>query len=199
VFTAPFATTLSASEADIVLQGGDLGNEFGHSLANAHDWDDDGSADLLIGAPGHSSDSGRVYVVEPNDVSSDSSSDIDSLSMAILEGESGRLGAAVHGVGDADDDGFNDAIVGAPQYDSSGSAAGAAFIYWGTGGTGSFSPGSSMTSIEANSLFGSALHHTTDLSDSTVVDFAVGAPYADADDGGSAEVETGSIWFFPLL
>ena len=45
---------------------GDPGEQLGGSVAGAGDVDGDGFADLLIGAPGHSSDTGRAYIALGN-------------------------------------------------------------------------------------------------------------------------------------
>ena len=62
VFTAPTGVQL-AETAYSRIDGPGTGAELGSSLAGVGDINDDGFADLVIGAPGHSGDRGRLEVV----------------------------------------------------------------------------------------------------------------------------------------
>jgi hypothetical protein len=114
----------------------------GFSVAMAGDTNDDGHEDLVIGAPGHSGTSltfsGEAYLYSGKDGS-------------LLRTFSGDqddelLGYSVAAAGDVDGDGYDDVIVGAPNWDSSDTPDhGAAFVYSGFDGSvliSVFGPGS---------------------------------------------------------
>lgn len=89
-----------ASEAD--------GASFGAAVAAAGDVDGDGHGDLLVGAPSDASagaDAGRVHLF----------AGIDGATIWIRDGAAGSmLGAGTAPLGDVDDDGVPDLVVGAP-------------------------------------------------------------------------------------
>lgn len=96
----------------------------GATMAPAGDFDGDGFRDLLIGArtanPNAKNDAGQSYVVYGDSSLPDSIS-LSSLGAAgvKINGHiSGNLaGASVSGGGDVNDDGFDDVMVGAPEWD----------------------------------------------------------------------------------
>jgi hypothetical protein len=168
------------------------GDEFGAAVTDADDWDNDGSPDLLIGAPGHGDSAGLVYVVSGSDfVESPSTAES---ATATLGGGIGRLGAAIAATADADGDGDTDVIVGAPDNDTAGPLGGAAFVYWSGKTTGSHNHDASIESDAAGAQLGSALSAIVDTSSAETAFFVVGGRSADAFD--DAEAEFGSVWWF---
>lgn len=100
---------------------------FGRPLSSAGDLNDDGYDDAIIGVPqlSHDGGEGALLVVlgsadgfgaEPNQV---------------LYGE-GRLGYAVHDVGDVNGDGFSDIVAGAPFLSEGAGESGRAFVFLGS-------------------------------------------------------------------
>ena len=192
VFLAPLGDSLSASESDHTMYGVAHGDEFGAAVTDADDWDNDGSLDLLIGAPGHSESAGLVYVVSSTSfaetpITAESAT-------ATLGGGIGRLGAAIAAPADADGDRESDVIVGAPHNESTGSMAGAAFVYWSGKTTGSYSPDASIESGSHGAQLGSTLGAVVDRTSDETAFFVVGGWPADSFD--DTETETGSIWWF---
>ncbi|MFC1604809.1 FG-GAP-like repeat-containing protein, partial [Planctomycetota bacterium] len=107
---------------DLSLFGENLGDD-AHTT-NTGDIDGDGYTDLIIGASFSNSRDGRAYLYYggPNGLSI--SPDL------IFEGEPGqgsRLGWSI-GMGDVDNDGYNDIILSGFDYDNS---RGRAYLYWG--------------------------------------------------------------------
>jgi hypothetical protein len=91
------------------------GDALGASLAGAGDFNGDGRADLLIGAPGGSGSPGTAYVVFGRGERAPIDLGDAPTSVTVLEGlGSQRVGFSVSTAGDQNEDGRADVIVGAP-------------------------------------------------------------------------------------
>ena len=114
--------------ADIILKGEKEDCNFGISVSDAGDVNNDGYDDVIIGAF-YKDDIGKAFILygKPflNDVLNP---DI----VMIGENINDRFGISVSNAGDVNGDGFNDVIIGAPMNDEAGSNAGKAYIYLST-------------------------------------------------------------------
>ncbi len=117
--------------ADLRLRGESAGSEAGYAVAFAGDLDGDGHQELLIGAPGESTEhdgGGAVYLVD--------GSLTGELTMAVAPGiavlrgieENARAGSSVSGAGDVDGSGFEDFLIGAPGPDLAESLPGTTYL-----------------------------------------------------------------------
>ncbi|MFT5679274.1 MAG: hypothetical protein ACI8RZ_000178 [Myxococcota bacterium] len=194
---------------DAALYGTATNDFLGSALDSAGDWDGDGYSDLLLGAPGHDGtalDMGGVYVVGGPITGS---SDVYTVATVYFYGErSGdSLGTAVAGLGDIDDDGYSDILMGAPGYDGTTGAtadAGAAYLHYGP----DFGPKSLATSLDvrltgvaAYDQAGFAVSAAGDFNDDGDLDFIIGAPLNDtaAVDAGAAYLLFGPLNASALL
>ena len=120
------------------IVGESTGDGLGTSVAHAGDFDGDGLADFIIGAPGGSGDTGSAYVIF--DASAAQSGQ---LRLADLEANQGvklvgfeadsDFGFSVAGAGDINGDGYADVIVGAHSASPGGQfTAGQAFVIFGS-------------------------------------------------------------------
>ena len=110
--------------ADLTMTGETVNNNFGVSVSSAGDMNGDGYSEMIIGAPGYSSGTGRVYLYDyfmKNEITPD-------LSMTTLGGIYHYLGRSVSSAGDVNGDGYSDVIVGSPGYESN---KGIAYIFYG--------------------------------------------------------------------
>jgi hypothetical protein len=158
------------STADVQLDGDDAGDAAGTAVARG------GGTSFWVGAPG-----GDVAYL----LSDPGSGTLSSEAVATLTGESsGDLaGAAVAGGFDADADGNADGIVGAPYNDGGGSAAGRAYLLYGTPSSGDLADADVLYSGEnAGDLAGTSLA-AGDLDGDGTDDLLIGAPGHDG--GGS--------------
>jgi hypothetical protein len=120
----------AATYARSTITGATSSDNFGSAVAYAGDVDDDGSGDLLVGAYGYSSSTGRAYLFAGPITSG---SQTYSTAAATFTGgtASDYAGRAVDGNGDIDGDGYSDIIIGAYGQDTGGTDAGAAYVYYG--------------------------------------------------------------------
>ncbi len=129
----PADTDLDLSEAEIKLYGESYSDFAGYAISSAGDVDDDGCADVLVGARDNDAikhDEGKAYLLYGPDLANPDLSSADAL--FIGESTDDRAGFAVSSAGDVDADGHTDLLLGAIQDDDSGTDAGAAYlILWG--------------------------------------------------------------------
>ena len=109
--------------------GGAVGSYFGSDVNGAGDVNNDGYDDVVIGALGISSYTGKTYVYMggPFGVSATPAT---TLTGPITYG---TFGDAVAGAGDVNGDGYDDILVGACLDEDGGTAAGAAYLVLGAG------------------------------------------------------------------
>ena len=109
--------------ADVTMIGGAISDFFGASVSSAGDVNDDGYSDVIIGAYGYSSTTGRVYIFYGG-------ASMNSIADVIMTGEAANnsFGYSVSEAGDVNGDGFADVYVGAYGISSS---KGRAYLYYG--------------------------------------------------------------------
>ena len=158
------------------LTGEAASDNFGWSVTNASDINEDGSYDdVVVGAPGYSNDKGRAYVFFGGDP-------MDSISDVNLTGENNgdKFGYSVSYAGDLDDDGAPDLIVGVPYWDNGATSdCGQILVFKG---------GSSMDTTsdyvhngtQANEHFGWSVSFALYIDGSTNYAVVVGAPHYDS-------------------
>ena len=165
------------NEASAVLVGPILSAEAAHGLGYG-DFDNDGSVDLLIGAPLSSDSEGRLYVVNGPIPTGSFGLEYSDASITGPAPDS-DFGYFVAGVGDINGDGYHDALVGAPNL--SDSLPGDTFLFHG--------PFDKTTTVE------SAAAQITSVSNGDNLGTWVDS--ADVDDDGFQELVVGSAGVKP--
>ena len=183
---------------------GDLDDDdrFGSAVAAIGDVNGDGITDLAVGAPNDddgSNDAGAVWILFMRmDGTVDAwqkVSDSEGSFGGSLDAED-HFGAAVAGIGDLDDDGIPDLVVGVPGGDKSGTDRGEVWVLF-LDSEGKVrdeqriadSDGGFEGALADDDSFGSAVANVGDLNGDGIPDLGVGAPN---DDDGAANA--GAIW-----
>ncbi|MBT3339600.1 MAG: hypothetical protein HN405_01550 [Planctomycetes bacterium] len=176
----------SGSDASALHEFTGLNTEdyLGSAVAAAGDLNQDGYADLFIGAMGENDFAGVVYA----------HSGFDGSPIAEFRGwyAGDSLGSAIAMVGDADGDGVDDFLLGAPGYDQT---RGAASLY--SGATASLLD--YYTGYSRGDYFGWSIAPAGDYDGRLHADFIIGAPGADSETGAdSGYFQAWSLWS-PIL
>ena len=115
-------------EALFTLTGEASGDAFGSAVAPAGDFNGDGYPDFIVGAQDNGAGgtgAGWAYAFYGGP-------DADNVPDVVLTGAaSDAFGLSVAGIGDVNEDGSDDVIVGAPFSDVAGDFAGRAYVYFG--------------------------------------------------------------------
>lgn len=160
----------------IVINGTHSGDLFGFCVANVSDVNDDGMADLAVGAPlaepAGLVGAGNVTVFYGWD---DFNGAMPNLTInSAVAGE--ELGYSIAAAGDVNGDGIDDMIVGAPYYDS-GSMTGAGNVYIYDGGTTMDSaPDKTFTGSVGGAHLGFSVAGGVNVDQDATLDMVAGAP-----------------------
>src|SRR5262245_35471928 len=177
---AGIARVYSGKDASVLLSvAGGTGDWLGIAVAGAGDANQDGYADVIIGASGD----------DPNGTNSGSAYLYSGQTGLLLRTYHGfnafdHFGQAVAGAGDVDGDGADDVVIGAPQEGN-----GTVRVYSGDSGNLIWT----FTGVAAGDAFGDAVNGAGDITGDGFADVIVGAPFGDltAVDGGYAQVYSG--------
>jgi len=189
VFTGPFGSdSLTTADAAASIRGLDDGDAFGHALAHLPDLDGDGFSELVVGAWGEDaggSAAGAVTIHPGGGTGLLDGTDV----LARYEGErpGQNLGIAVRTVGDIDNDGTPDLVLGAPGDDSYGVGAGVAMLFTVATDGGTYGPADAIARVYGGSegaFMGQAVDGPGDLGGDGLPDLLVAAP---GDDTGGTD------------
>ncbi|MCB9165329.1 MAG: FG-GAP repeat protein [Flavobacteriales bacterium] len=155
---------------------------YGSSVSSAGDINGDGFGDVIIGAIGW--DNGQTNEGQAL-VFSGSSSGLSVAPTWAAESnqDDARFGNSVASAGDVNGDGYDDVIVGAPNYDNGETNEGRAYVYY--GGPEPAIPDWSAESDQASAHFGTSVGSAGDVNGDGYSEVIIGAP--DFDNGQTNE------------
>ncbi|NQU48403.1 MAG: FG-GAP repeat protein [Planctomycetes bacterium] len=159
------AFVYSGADGSVLYQWAGLTqyDEFGSSVADAGDVNNDGFADVIIGAKRAHLGKGSVDVYSGAD---------GSLLHHWVGNLPGSIGSAVAGAGDVNNDGMDDLAVGSPENNPNGILqAGSVYVYSGANGTLLHQ----WNSDEVGNLFGSSISKAGDVNADGFADVIIGA------------------------
>jgi hypothetical protein len=170
--------------------GGQAGAQLGTSVCTAGDVNGDGYADIIAGAPKYDegeTDEGKVFAFYGNNGGQYPAQGGTLTATPQWTAQSNQVGAnfgvSLGAIGDFNNDGFGDIIIGANLYDNGQTDEGAAFIYKGQGPKPSTGPGGGLNTAysylleknQANANFGISVASAGDVNGDNKYDVIVGA------------------------
>jgi hypothetical protein len=149
---------------------------FGYSVGTAGDVNDDGYADVIVGAHSYdngNTDEGRAYVYHGSATGLSTTADW----TAEGDQDEAYFGYSVGTAGDVNDDGYSDVIVGAYGYDNGETNEGWAFVYHGSETGLSTTADWTAESDQYGACLGYSVGTAGDVNDDGYSDVIVGALY----------------------
>jgi hypothetical protein len=152
--------------ADVILSGATGNSNFGNSVSSAGDVNGDGYSDVILGAKGYNTTTGRAYIYLGGSLMNNSAD-------LTMTGETtgNYFGESVSSAGDVNGDGYSDVIVGAG---GNSGYIGKAYIYLGGFVMNNISD-ITMTGEIAINVFGSSVSSAGDINGDGYSDIIVGA------------------------
>ena len=152
--------------ADVTMTGETTFNNFGYSVSTAQDINSDGYSDIIVGAPGYTANTGRVYIFYGG-------SNMNNVADVIMTGETtnDNFGFSVSSAGDVNRDGILDVVIGAYGYNS---VTGKAYIFYGGSSMNNIAD-ITMTGESANNCFGFSVSSAADVNGDGYSDVFVSA------------------------
>ncbi len=172
------AAGLGMGEADWTFTGDRSDENLGYAVASAGDVNNDGFDDIVIGARRYEQNDKKVGAAFVFYGSANGLTQTAPDWMVIGDDPGADFGASVNTAGDINGDGYDDIIIGAPNYDNGQDMGGAAFVYFGsaTGLNQAGPPNWMADGGVADASFGTSVDTAGDVNHDGFDDIIIGAP-----------------------
>ena len=172
------ATGLGTGEADWTFAGDRSDENLGYAVASAGDINNDGFDDIIIGARRYEQNDKKVGAALIFYGSAAGLTQTAPDWTVIGDDPGGDLGASVNTAGDINHDGYDDIIIGAPNFDNGQEVGGAAFVYHGsaTGLNQTGVPDWMAVGGVVEASFGTSVDTAGDVNQDGYDDIIIGAP-----------------------
>jgi len=173
---------LLTAVADTQLESNQVSASLGTSVSGAGDINGDGFDDVIVGASSYDagqSNEGAAFIFLGS-ATGIADGDPDTADTQIESNQANAfMGSSVAGIGDVNDDGYDDVIIGAYLYDAGEEDEGAAFVFLGSAaGIADGDPSTADAQIESdqvNANMGASVAGAGDVDDDGYADVIVGA------------------------
>jgi len=187
-------SSLGPSTANVNLSGVAAQDLFGWSVNGTGDLNNDDHDDIVVGAPGYSSDKGRCYIYQ-------GSATMDNTADIVLTGSASgdKFGFSVCGGLDIDNDGTPDVAVDAPFVDNNSLPdCGAVYIFYGEGLGDTTADNANHTNYgnQSGSHFGWSVSFAGDVNGDGYDDLLVGSPHYDDVIPEPDHIDVGKAYIF---
>ncbi|MGG7660907.1 FG-GAP-like repeat-containing protein [Dyadobacter sp. BHUBP1] len=156
------------------LESNQIDGWFGTAVASAGDVNGDGYSDILVGCytfDNGQTDEGHVFVYHGGAEGIGTNGSV-TLSGSVTDA---LIGYSVASAGDVNSDGFDDVIVGAPEFDFNGTTGGAALVYYGSMDGIQLGNQIMLSKNQPDSYFGTSVAGAGDINGDGYGDILVGA------------------------
>jgi hypothetical protein len=167
---------------------------FGRSVNTTGDVDGDGYDEIVVGAPQYDdgqANEGKAFLYYGSPTGPSTTAGW----MAQADQAEAWFARSVATAGDIDADGYGDAIIGAPNYDTNKTDGGKVFVYYGSAAGLNTAPGWTAEMNQDHAWFGRSVTTVGDVNGDGLGDVVAGAPQFDdpeKDEGGAF------VFFAPL-
>lgn len=187
VFVYHGSATGVSPVANTYLQGNQSQAWFGYSVAGAGDVNSDGYDDIIVGAIHYDlgqTNEGVAYVYHG------SATGLSTTPATTLQADqaNANFGYAVAGNTDINNDGYDDVIVSAYQYDNGQTNEGRVYIYYGSATGIVNTPVLTLEGEQSNAYFGRSIAVNGDVNNDGIEDIAIGASHFDNINSGEGRV-----------
>ena len=170
-----YGSAVGITNSPLIINGTLSGEHFGYDVCSTGDVNGDGFDDVAVGAPLSNNgqyNEGRVYIYHG------SASGLAISPATILESNQAicQLGFAVAGGGDINNDGFDDLIVGAPNYSNGELYEGSVFVYLGSSTGINSVPVLILENNIQDGRFGNSVSGIQDMDNDNFDDIIIGSP-----------------------
>ena len=153
--------------ADVTMTGEVVNISFGYSVSSAGDVNGDGYPDVIVGAPGFNSSTGKAYIY----FGGTAMNNVVDVTM-IGEAANNNFGYSVSSAGNVNNDAYSDVIIGAYGYSS---GKGRAYVYYG-GATMNNASDVVLTGEVTGNAFGYCVSSAGDINGDGYSDVITGSP-----------------------